>query len=320
MELSEALEKHFEFTPVSFINDVIDSVNKVIYQAAYKFNRYATSEAEVLKIPEKSIKSGLCHLITGLESSVDYNFDVFELYVARNIFTISDNIPIVFSCNKHIDVSTEEDQKDAVEKELDSLRKKIIAKKAMNRILKQEIKKTSYKIRKYEQWKRQLPDFMTKREGCHLLELMNVLVTNRQKVKSLTNSIEHFMASDLLNMPKPDYRREYISCVVTGEIRKLRHKMRIADIVEKKRNECKKYKDDEFDCGAWYKILVPMARIKKIMQMDEDVGKVAQATPVLISKALELFMQSLIDQACQETRSRDAKRITVAHLYGLNFT
>ncbi|KAG1151616.1 hypothetical protein G6F37_004897 [Rhizopus arrhizus] len=50
------------------------------------------------------------------------------------------------------------------------------------------------------------------------------------------------------------------------------------------------------------------------MQLDEDVGKVAQATPILISKALELFMQSLIDQSCQESRSRNAKRLTVAHL------
>ncbi|CAG8580673.1 15859_t:CDS:2 [Funneliformis caledonium] len=50
------------------------------------------------------------------------------------------------------------------------------------------------------------------------------------------------------------------------------------------------------------------------MQMDEDVGKVAQATPVLISKALELFMQSLIDHACQETKARNAKRMSVSHL------
>ncbi|CEJ04882.1 DR1-associated protein 1 (negative cofactor 2 alpha) [Rhizopus azygosporus] len=63
-----------------------------------------------------------------------------------------------------------------------------------------------------------------------------------------------------------------------------------------------------------YKTKFPVARIKKIMQLDEDVGKVAQATPILISKALELFMQSLIDQACQESRSRQAKRLTVAHL------
>ncbi|KAI8047391.1 histone-fold-containing protein [Gilbertella persicaria] len=63
-----------------------------------------------------------------------------------------------------------------------------------------------------------------------------------------------------------------------------------------------------------YKTKFPVARIKKIMQLDEDVGKVAQATPILISKALELFMQSLIDQACQESRERSAKRLTVAHL------
>lgn len=68
------------------------------------------------------------------------------------------------------------------------------------------------------------------------------------------------------------------------------------------------------------------------MQLDEDVGKVAQATPILIckthapilqislliisdlAKALELFMQSLIDQACQESRTRNAKRLSVAHL------
>ncbi|KAK3808313.1 MAG: histone-fold-containing protein [Benniella sp.] len=63
-----------------------------------------------------------------------------------------------------------------------------------------------------------------------------------------------------------------------------------------------------------YKTKFPVARIKKIMQMDEDVGKVAQATPILISKALELFMQSLIDEACLETRSKNAKRLTAAHL------
>lgn len=32
------------------------------------------------------------------------------------------------------------------------------------------------------------------------------------------------------------------------------------------------------------------------------------------AKALELFMQSLIDQACQEARQRNAKRLTPAHL------
>lgn len=35
---------------------------------------------------------------------------------------------------------------------------------------------------------------------------------------------------------------------------------------------------------------------------------------VYIAKALELFMQSLIDEACMETRAKNAKRLTAAHL------
>ncbi|KLJ08794.1 hypothetical protein EMPG_15762 [Blastomyces silverae] len=58
----------------------------------------------------------------------------------------------------------------------------------------------------------------------------------------------------------------------------------------------------------------PVARIKRIMQADEDVGKVAQVTPIAVSKALELFMISLVTKAAQEARSRSSKRVTAAHL------
>lgn len=50
------------------------------------------------------------------------------------------------------------------------------------------------------------------------------------------------------------------------------------------------------------------------MQADEDVGKVAQATPVLISKALELFMASIVEETVKETRSRGAKKMTPYHV------
>ncbi|WFD26312.1 hypothetical protein MNAN1_001291 [Malassezia nana] len=59
----------------------------------------------------------------------------------------------------------------------------------------------------------------------------------------------------------------------------------------------------------------PIARIKRIMQADEDVGKVAQATPVVISKALELFMQEIVERAAEQTRSTGGKRVSPYHLY-----
>ena len=46
----------------------------------------------------------------------------------------------------------------------------------------------------------------------------------------------------------------------------------------------------------------PAARIKKIMQSDEEVGKLAAAVPVLVSKALELFLQSLVEGVADKVR------------------
>ncbi|CAA93686.1 Transcription regulator complex subunit bur6 [Schizosaccharomyces pombe] len=66
--------------------------------------------------------------------------------------------------------------------------------------------------------------------------------------------------------------------------------------------------------ATYWKSRFPVARIKKIMQADQDVGKVAQVTPVIMSKALELFMQSIIQESCKQTRLHQAKRVTVSHL------
>ncbi|KAG4962058.1 hypothetical protein AAZX31_14G037400 [Glycine max] len=58
----------------------------------------------------------------------------------------------------------------------------------------------------------------------------------------------------------------------------------------------------------------PAARIKKIMQADEDVGKIAMAVPLLVSKALELFLQDLCDQTYEITLRRGAKTMNAFHL------
>eukprot|EP00898_Chlorokybus_atmophyticus_P007696 jgi/Chlat1/7928/Chrsp68S07363 len=58
----------------------------------------------------------------------------------------------------------------------------------------------------------------------------------------------------------------------------------------------------------------PAARIKKIMQQDEDVGKIAMATPVLVSKGLELFLQHLCDKALAVTVARHSRTMSSSHL------
>ncbi len=56
------------------------------------------------------------------------------------------------------------------------------------------------------------------------------------------------------------------------------------------------------------------ARIKKIMQSDEEVGKVAAPVPVIISRALELFVEALLKKANDITSDRGARTLTPSHL------
>ncbi|KAJ1502069.1 hypothetical protein HMI55_003075 [Coelomomyces lativittatus] len=50
------------------------------------------------------------------------------------------------------------------------------------------------------------------------------------------------------------------------------------------------------------------------MQLDEDVGKVAQATPVMIAKASELFMYSLLEKSLEQARQLQSQRISPYHM------
>ncbi|XP_037953149.1 uncharacterized protein LOC119683516 [Teleopsis dalmanni] len=63
-----------------------------------------------------------------------------------------------------------------------------------------------------------------------------------------------------------------------------------------------------------YNARFPAGRIKKIMQSDEEIGKVAQAVPVIISRTLELFVESLLRKTLKITNSRNAKTLSTSHM------
>ncbi|QPG75676.1 hypothetical protein FOA43_003035 [Brettanomyces nanus] len=55
----------------------------------------------------------------------------------------------------------------------------------------------------------------------------------------------------------------------------------------------------------------PSARIKKLMQSDEDIGKVAQATPVALGRALEMFMCTLVERSLETAQQDRMKKVNV---------
>ncbi|XP_015189548.1 PREDICTED: DNA polymerase epsilon subunit C isoform X2 [Polistes dominula] len=50
------------------------------------------------------------------------------------------------------------------------------------------------------------------------------------------------------------------------------------------------------------------------MQTDEEVGKVAQAVPIIISRTLELFVHSLLTKTMQITSAKNAKTLSPSHM------
>lgn len=58
----------------------------------------------------------------------------------------------------------------------------------------------------------------------------------------------------------------------------------------------------------------PSARIKKMMQADEDVGKIATVTPMLVAKALECMMEQVITETAHIALDRRSRTVTPLHL------
>ncbi|XP_077395765.1 uncharacterized protein LOC144032023 isoform X2 [Festucalex cinctus] len=57
------------------------------------------------------------------------------------------------------------------------------------------------------------------------------------------------------------------------------------------------------------------ARIKKIMQKNAEVGRIAMAVPVIISRAVEMFLKSLLTKTCLITdQSNVSGVVSVAHV------
>ncbi|XP_060938425.1 dr1-associated corepressor [Limanda limanda] len=63
-----------------------------------------------------------------------------------------------------------------------------------------------------------------------------------------------------------------------------------------------------------YNVRFPPKRIKKIMQKDSEVGRIAMAVPVIISQALEMFLKSLLTKTCLITQSKPSTVVSVAHM------
>ena len=55
-------------------------------------------------------------------------------------------------------------------------------------------------------------------------------------------------------------------------------------------------------------------QVKKIIQTDEDIGKMLAAVPVVVAKMTELFLTNLLQRGGEQAEERGAATLTMDHL------
>lgn len=93
-KVTSLLTEHFGFPPLALIDDVINAVNELLYKCTQAMEVYLREMREKSDdtLSEEEIAVGTGKLETLLESQVDKNFDKFELYALRNIFTLPQDL------------------------------------------------------------------------------------------------------------------------------------------------------------------------------------------------------------------------------------
>ncbi|KAK3821353.1 MAG: Mis12 protein-domain-containing protein [Benniella sp.] len=204
MHQQQLLTEHFGFSPLSFVDDVINSVNDLIYQASQALQKFVESQMDKLNTQGYLQLDDNVHIIdecakcmhkfeTLLESAVDRNFDRFELYALKNLFGVPEKVDIVLPHYEELDfdISVEKDQK--LDDELELLRSQLIATKALNYKLRKELEIEERRKRQLEKCREQI-HFLKEavNQYSDVAPVPQTLIFVRENIETLHRRFETF--------------------------------------------------------------------------------------------------------------------------------
>ncbi|EED22314.1 MIND kinetochore complex component Mtw1, putative [Talaromyces stipitatus ATCC 10500] len=160
--VNSLLTEHFSYTPLSLIDDIINSINNLIYQAISSletgllntpperlgFGHAHNASTAIpdtdadgnIEYPEATleIENGLHQLETLFESSVDKSFDKFEIYVLRNIFTVPEDLVNYMRLGHYENLSFSKDSNAPTPESINMQRRKLRETRKLQQALQRE--------------------------------------------------------------------------------------------------------------------------------------------------------------------------------------
>ncbi|CAX44172.1 Mis12-like protein, putative [Candida dubliniensis CD36] len=144
------LTEHLEFAPLTLIDDVINAVNEIMYKGTTAIETYLKEQKQLMKngiftkVTEDEIEIGMGKLESLLESTIDNNFDKFELYCLRNIFNIPKDLIPYIKLNHQQEIEFNHNNvelKQKFDQQIENLQWKIMQELQLRKILKLQLVK-----------------------------------------------------------------------------------------------------------------------------------------------------------------------------------
>ncbi|KAL2400421.1 hypothetical protein ABEF95_011210 [Exophiala dermatitidis] len=148
------LTEHLQYTPLSLIDDIINSVNNFVYQGVGSletgllstppeklgFKAVQSSDTDAPEYPDakQEIEEGLHKLETLLNSTVDKNFDKFEIYVLRNVLSVPADLVNWVRLSHYENITFPPPENAPTAEGVQLLRRKLAASRAVSRSLLEE--------------------------------------------------------------------------------------------------------------------------------------------------------------------------------------
>ncbi|KAF2222542.1 Mis12 protein-domain-containing protein [Elsinoe ampelina] len=155
------LTEHFRYTPLTLLDDIINSVNQLVFEAVNQIEesllnadtetlgftkQEGISDEDFDAIARTEVEAGIVQLESLLNSVIDKNFDKLEIYTLRNLLTVS-NVKeeeglenwIVLDHYRDLKEPSDAAMGDATMESFETLRKQVQETDKLHRALKAEV-------------------------------------------------------------------------------------------------------------------------------------------------------------------------------------
>ncbi|CAG8506793.1 1190_t:CDS:2 [Funneliformis caledonium] len=194
-------EKRQQHSQITCLNDI-----------AIK-NEIITEHFGFLPISFEEVEQGTHQVETLLENLVDKYFEQFEIYALHKIFTIRENVTV------GVNFDVDESMNEGVDKEIELLRKKIMAAKAFNLKLKKQLAIDEARIEKLKRLENKISFLRTEAKAHNVSPLPDTLRFISDQLLAITkvyNNLNESVKDEKLKQYENtiDEREKFISMMV----------------------------------------------------------------------------------------------------------